>query len=98
MGSFNHIRPDTINTIPDKTLHAFADHGELNGALPVDGGDADQVLAEFTRAGVDDAALAAQLQREGTESFDKSWQDLMGRIASKSATLATVDQAGAGQP
>jgi transaldolase len=90
--------PDTINTIPDKTLHAFADHGELNGALPVDGGDADQVLAEFTRAGVDHAALAAQLQREGTESFDKSWQDLMHRIDSKSAKLETVDQTGARQP
>jgi transaldolase len=90
--------PDTINTIPDKTLHAFADHGELSGVLPVDGGDADQVLAEFTRAGVDDAALAAQLQREGTESFDKSWQDLLRRIDSKSAKLETVDQTGARQP
>jgi transaldolase len=90
--------PNTINTIPDKTLHALADHGELKGVLPVDGGDAEEVLAEFARLGVDDATLAAQLQREGTESFDKSWQDLMGRIASKSATLATVDQAGAGQP
>ena len=90
--------PDTINTIPDKTLHAFADHGELKGVLPVDGGDAEDVLAEFARIGVDDAALAAQLQREGTESFDKSWQDLMGRIASKSAMLETVDQTGAGQP
>ena len=90
--------PDTINTIPDKTLHAFADHGELKGVLPVDGGDAEEVLAEFARLGVDDATLAAQLQGEGTESFDKSWQDLMDRIASKSATLATVDQTGAGRP
>jgi transaldolase len=56
------------------------------------------VLAEFTRAGVDHAALAAQLQREGTESFDKSWQDLMHRIESKSAKLETVDQTGARQP
>jgi transaldolase len=87
--------PDTINTIPDKTLHAFADHGELKGVLPIDGGDAEEVLAEFTRIGVDDAALAAQLQREGTETFDKSWQDLMGRIASKIATLETADQTGA---
>ncbi len=90
--------PDTIDTIPDKTLHAFADHGELTGVLPVDGGDAEEVLAEFARSGVDDATLAAQLQREGTESFDKSWHDLMTRIASKSATLATVDQAAAGRP
>jgi transaldolase len=87
--------PDTINTIPNKTLHSFADHGELNGVLPVDGGDAEEVLAEFARLGVDDATLAAQLQGEGTESFDKSWQDLMDRIASKSATLETADQTGA---
>jgi transaldolase len=90
--------PDTINTIPDKTLYAFADHGELKGVLPVSGGDAEEVLAEFTRIGVDDTALAAQLQREGTESFDKSWQDLMDRIASKSAKLEMVHQTGAGQP
>ena len=88
--------PDTINTIPDKTLQAFDDHGELKGALPLDGGDAEEVLAEFMRIGVDDAALAIQLQREGTESFDKSWQELMGRIASKSAMLETIDQTGAG--
>jgi transaldolase len=87
--------PDTINTIPEKTLRAFADHGQLKGALPVDGGDAEQVLAEFTQAGVDHAALAAQLQREGTDAFDKSWQDLMDCIAAKSAKLKTVDGAGA---
>ncbi len=87
--------PDTINTIPEETLHAFADHGGLKGVLPLDGGDAEEMLAEFTAIGVDDAALAAQLQREGTESFDKSWQDLMDRIASKCALLATSDQPGA---
>ena len=90
--------PDTINTIPEKTLLAFADHGEVKGALPVDGGDAEEVLAEFNRIGVDYAALAAQLQREGTESFDKSWQDLMDCIAAKSAGLKKVDHAGAGKP
>jgi transaldolase len=90
--------PDTINTIPEKTLHAFADHGQVKGTLPVDGGDAEEVLAEFKKIGVDHLALADQLQREGTESFDKSWQDLMDRIASKSATLATVDQTRAGRP
>jgi transaldolase len=87
--------PDTINTIPDQTLQAFADHGELRGILPVDGGDAEEVLAKFTRMGIDDAALAAQLQREGTETFDKSWQDLLGRIASKNALLQKVDQTSA---
>jgi transaldolase len=87
--------PDTINTIPEKTLHAFADHGQVKGTLPIDGGDGAEVLAEFTQAGVDHAALAAQLQREGTESFDKSWQDLMDCIAAKSASLKKVDRAGA---
>ena len=90
--------PDTINTIPEKTLHAFADHGQVKGTLPDDGGDAEEVLAEFTQKGVDHAALADQLQREGTESFDKSWRDLMKCIAEKSATLKKNNQAGAGQP
>jgi transaldolase len=90
--------PDTVNTIPEKTLLAFADHGEVNGALPVDGGDAEEVLAEFNRLGVDYSALAAQLQREGTESFDKSWQDLMDCIAAKSVSLKTVAGAGAAKP
>ncbi|HWG33595.1 MAG TPA: transaldolase [Gemmatimonadaceae bacterium] len=80
--------PDTISTIPDATLCAFADHGVLRGVLPADGGDAEEVLGEFERAGIDVAALAARLQREGTESFDKSWRDLMDRIASKSTELA----------
>jgi hypothetical protein len=56
--------PDTINTIPDRTLLAFAEHGHLRGVMPVDGGDAEDTLAAFRRIGVDDAALATQLQRE----------------------------------
>jgi len=79
--------PDTINTIPEKTLHAFADHGQVRGVLPRHGGDADKVLAEFRRTGVDDVALAAQLQREGTAAFDKSWKDLLDCIESKRAAL-----------
>ncbi|MGA9851916.1 MAG: transaldolase [Gammaproteobacteria bacterium] len=79
--------PDTINTIPEKTLQAFADHGETAGALPVDGGDAETVLGKFARAGVVEADVAARLQQEGTESFDKSWQDLLQSIADKSTAL-----------
>ncbi len=79
--------PDTINTLPEKTLLAFADHGNLKSELPADGGEAEALLAEFTGAGVDDAALAAELQREGTRSFEESWNDLMACIASKSAVL-----------
>jgi transaldolase len=86
------VAPDTINTMPDKTLSAFADHGQVKGVMPVDGGDAEEVLAEFTRVGVDDAALADQLQREGTASFDKSWRDLLERIAAKGALLQNADQ------
>ena len=82
--------PDTINTIPDKTLLAFADHGKLKGVMPRDGGDAEEVLAQFARLGIDDAALAAELQREGAEAFDKSWRDLLELIASKSATLEKI--------
>jgi transaldolase len=79
--------PFTIDTIPEKTLHAFAEHGELRGAMPVDGGDAEAVLGEFARLGVEEAALAGQLQREGALAFEKSWQALLARIAAKSAAL-----------
>ncbi|MEO6945898.1 MAG: transaldolase [Nitrobacter sp.] len=79
--------PGTINTIPDKTLLAFADHGKLHGTMPKDGGDCEQVIAQFNAAGIDDAALASQLQREGAEKFVKSWNDLLGRIDQKSAKL-----------
>lgn len=77
--------PSTINTIPEKTLQAFAAHGSLNGAMPDDGGDAEAVLADFAQAGVDIVALASQLQREGAQSFTKSWTNLLAVIAEKSA-------------
>jgi transaldolase len=80
--------PDTINTMPDKTLLAFADHGKLKDAMPADGGDAETVLAEFAKAGVDIDKLAADLQTEGTEAFTKSWSELLGQIKDKSAALA----------
>ena len=83
--------PDTINTIPEKTLLAFAQHGRANDVLPPDGGHAEAVLAKIAGDGIDDEALAAALQREGTEAFDKSWSDLMSRIASKSGALAGAD-------
>jgi len=82
--------PDTIDTIPEKTLLAFADHGQVKSAMPVDGGDAEAVLAEFARAGVEDAKLAEELQREGAESFNKSWNDLMDCLRSKSEQLKKV--------
>ena len=82
--------PDTIDTMPDKTLRAFADHGQVTGVLPVDGGDAEHVIDEFRRAGVDDSALADQLQVEGAQTFDKSWHDLLDCIAAKSEALKNV--------
>ena len=82
--------PDTINTMPEKTLLAFAAHGAVAHTLPADGGDAEQVLAEFRREGIDDAALAADLQRDGAAAFTKSWGELMRRIAEKSQTLAAA--------
>ncbi len=85
--------PDTINTIPEKTLLAFADHGKVTGALPVDESYAEAVIAEFARESVDDKALAARLQREGTAAFAKSWNDLMSRIAEKTAVLTKAGQA-----
>ena len=82
--------PDTIDTIPDKTLLAFADHGQVRGTMPVDGGDAEDVIAACARAGVNDTELAARLQREGADSFDKSWKDLLECLAGKSAQLEQV--------
>jgi transaldolase len=89
--------PSTINTIPEKTLLAFADHGEVKGVLPTDGGDAEEILARFAQVGVDNAALAAELQREGVQSFDKSWNDLMDTIASKSHMLGKTTHTGGKQ-
>ena len=80
--------PDTIDTIPEKTLHAFAEHGALRGPMAEDGGDADAVLARFAEAGIDVDALAARRQREGAPAFVKSGQGLLQRIDAKSEALA----------
>jgi len=79
--------PFTVNTMPDATLKALADHGEVGATMPADGGDCEQVLAQFAKAGIDVDALAAQLQDEGAKSFVKSWADLMAVIDSKSTAL-----------
>ena len=79
--------PDTIDTMPEKTLRAFAEHGEIRGVMAEDGGDAESVLARFAKAGIDTDALATQLQRDGAQAFVKSWQELMTRIAEKSDAL-----------
>ena len=75
--------PGTINTLPEKTLLAFADHGQVGTMLPVDGGYAEAVIEEFHRENVDDNALAARLQREGVEAFATSWHALLSRISDK---------------
>jgi len=82
--------PFTVNTMPEGTLKAFAEHGEVDGIMPSDGGDSEEVLGRFAQAGVDVDNLAARLQDEGAKAFAKSWNDLMGVIASKSAELATA--------
>ncbi|MFZ6648623.1 transaldolase [Undibacterium sp. TJN25] len=80
--------PNTVNTMPEKTLLAFADHGKVNGSMAAEGGDAEKTLAAFSKAGIDADALAQQLQLEGAESFVKSWNELMEVIADKVRTLA----------
>src|SRR5439155_1665993 len=79
--------PFTVNTMPEATLKAFAEHGELGAPMPADGGNCEDVLAAFAKAGINVDSLAAQLQDEGAKSFVKSWNDLMDVIASKSAQL-----------
>jgi transaldolase len=81
--------PDTIDTMPEKTLLAVAAGGTLKSVMAKDGGDAESVLAKFAKAGIDIDALAARLQLEGAQSFVKSWAELLQRIADKSAALAT---------
>jgi len=79
--------PLTVNTMPEATLKALADHGDIGTILAADGGDCEQVLAEFGKAGVDVDALATKLQEDGAKSFVQSWNELMGVITAKSAEL-----------
>ncbi len=81
------IAPLTINTLPDATLKAFADHGQIGPMMPDDGGDCEAVLAKFAEAGIDTAALADQLQKEGAEKFVKAWNELLGSTMSKGDQL-----------
>ena len=79
--------PFTVNTMPEGTLKVFSDHTAIGAAMAADGGDCEQVLTQFAKAGVNIDALAAQLQEEGAKSFVKSWNDLLEVIKSKSAVL-----------
>jgi transaldolase len=80
--------PETVDTMPEKTLLAFASSGKAGKPMPSDGAEAEKTLARFAEAGVDVDALAKKLQIEGAESFVKSWHELMQSIADKSAALA----------
>jgi transaldolase len=86
--------PFTINTVPDTTLRAFYDHGHVPKPMPADGGDSESTLAEFTSAGVDLDALAAQLQSDGANSFDAAWNDLLAHIDKQSAALGAATAPG----
>ena len=79
--------PNTVNTMPDETLHAFADHGNVGSLIAADGGDSAKVLGEFGSAGIDIDALGRQLQADGAKAFAKSWQDLLKSIDGKSKAL-----------
>jgi len=80
--------PLTVNTMPEATLNALADHGDLGDVLPIDGGDAEATLASFAGAGLDVDALAVRLQDDGATAFVTSWNDLMTVIAGKRASIA----------
>lgn len=79
--------PQTVNTMPEATLKALGEHGKIGAILPADGGDGEEVLAQFAKAGIDVDALAARLQEEGAKSFVQSWEKLMAVVNSKSAAL-----------
>jgi transaldolase len=78
--------PNTINTMPEPTLQALADHGQIDAMMDPSGGDCEDRLAQFRQAGIDLAALATKLQEDGAKSFTKSWNDLLDHIASKKIT------------
>ena len=80
--------PFTVNTMPEPTLHAFADHGEVGEPVPADGGDCDRVLARFADAGIDVDALAKRLQEEGKDAFAKSWDEMLKTIESQVGATA----------
>ena len=80
--------PNTVNTVPEETLQAFANHGQVDQPMSRDGADSEQVLASFARAGIDVAALARQLQDDGAKGFVESWKELLGAIETKSKALA----------
>ena len=82
--------PDTVDTMPDKTLKAFADHGKVGAPMPLDGGFAEQTIEEIRREGVDIEALAAKLQRDGGDAFKKSWSQLVGGLEEKVTKLTAT--------
>jgi transaldolase len=84
--------PDTIDTIPEKTLRAFAEHGEIKNTMAADSRGGEAILARFKQAGIDIDALALQLQRDGAQAFVTSWEKLMQRIDDKSKTLVDAGQ------
>jgi transaldolase len=77
----------TINTMPDETLLAFADHGRVGKLLDPAGGDADQVMSQLAAAGIDPGELALRLQREGAAAFDASWRNLLASIGSRASQV-----------
>ncbi|MGA7316955.1 MAG: transaldolase [Silvibacterium sp.] len=82
--------PNTINTMPEKTLTSFAEHGKLSGTLPRNGGDCEDVLNDFRKAGIDLDQLGEDLQLQGAKSFDDSWQNLLSAIQAKGKSLQGV--------
>jgi transaldolase len=79
--------PNTVDTMPEETLLAFGEHGSVTKAIPRDGGNCEQTLSAFTKAGIDLMKLGADLQSEGAKSFDDSWKDLLTSIETKSKAL-----------
>jgi transaldolase len=82
--------PNTVNTMPEQTLLAFADHGTLSGVVSSGGGSADETLFAISRAGVDLEALGAKLQKDGADAFVKSWNELLEVIVKKSQTVTAT--------
>lgn len=85
--------PFTINTMPEKTLKAFADHGKIGSVMAAEGGESENILEEFSDAGIDIFRLADRLQEEGAKSFTKSWNELLAVLATKSTEIEKKSKA-----
>jgi transaldolase len=86
------IAPAVVNTMPERTLHAFADHGNVQRALDTDLSETERTLDEAGAAGIDRRRITEELEREGVKSFCDSYHELLDCVDAKLAHVGGHDQ------